>query len=355
MRRYLVIVLAAVTAVGLAITGMSAATAAPGGSTARQAQQRSLEGVPRFGRVFLIIGENTSLAQVNARNTPYIARTLQPRAAWLTNYRGIHSGSLSDYIAMTSGQYRPCDVNDDFPDNPNTGNPSCAQNINNLFRQLNAAHVSWTEWNESMPNPCAFFDTGTDWAKDIYTTHHNPAVYYDDIEGGRYSEDYNKAPEPECIHKVIATGGTGPNDMSRFNAALAGGRVARFNLVIPNGCEQGHDPCGTDNPPGQFDAFLRREAPKIEASPAFGANGLILITYDEWGDATPDNHRVAFLAIGPQVRTGVYRGRPVQPLQPAAHPRRRVQHPAAPAPRRTGPAGQPDLEELSDRIPADRR
>jgi phosphatidylinositol-3-phosphatase len=56
----------------------------------------------------------------------------------------------------------------------------------------------------------------------------------------------------------------------------------------------------------QFDAFLKREVPKIEASPAFGKNGLILITYDEWGDSTPHNHHVLFLALGPQVRRGVY-------------------------------------------------
>ncbi len=80
-------------------------------------------------------------------------------------------------------------------------------------------------------------------------------------------------------------------------------------MVIPNGCEDGHDPCG-NNQKRQFDLFLRREVPKIEASPAFGRNGLILITYDEWGDSTPHNHRVAFLALGPEVHPGVYRGGP---------------------------------------------
>ncbi len=311
MRRSLIVMVAVLLSVGLGAVGMSAAAAGSAGRVAgRQAGPAGLEGVPRFGHVFLLIGENTSLSQVNAENTPYIVRTLKPHAAWLTNYQALHDGSLSDYVGMTSGQFRPCDVNDDFPYNPNTGKPTCAQRINNLFHQLDTARVSWTEWNESMPNPCAFFDTGTDWAKDIYTTHHNPAVYYHDIEGGRYSENFNQAPRPECIHKVIAAGGTGLNDMSRFNAALINGHLARFNMVIPNGCEQGHDPCGTRNPPGQFDAFLRREVPKIEASRAFGANGLILITYDEWGDATPHNHRVAFLAVGPQVRPGMYRGGP---------------------------------------------
>lgn len=41
------------------------------------------------------------------------------------------------------------------------------------------------------------------------TTHHNPAVYYTDIEGGRYSENFNQAPKSECIHTVVTTGGPG--------------------------------------------------------------------------------------------------------------------------------------------------
>jgi hypothetical protein len=260
--------------------------------------------------VFLLIGENTSLSAVNPRKTPYLARTLKPHAAWLTDYQALHSGSLSDYIGMTSGQFQRCDVNDAFPYNPNTGKPTCAQRIGNLFHQLDVKGVSWTEWNESMPNPCAFFDTGTDWARDIYTTHHNPAVYYEGIEGGRYSENFGAAPNAECLRHVIATGTSGPNDMSAFNAALASGHVSRFNMIIPNGCQDGHDGCGTRDLPGQFDAFLRQEVPRIEASPAFGRNGLILITYDEWGDATPNDHRVAFLAVGPQVHPGVYAGGP---------------------------------------------
>ena len=157
-----------------------------------------------------------------------------------------------------------------------------------------------------MPNPCAFFDTGVDWYKDVYSTHHNPAVYYDDIEGARYNEAFHRPPQAECIHKVLATGSTRPNDTSSLNAALATGRVARFNMVIPNDCENSHDPCGPGGRLHQFDAFIHREVPKIEKSPAFGSDGLILITYDEWGDSTPHNHHVLLAALGPRVHPGVY-------------------------------------------------
>ena len=70
--------------------------------------------------------------------------------------------------------------------------------------------------------------------------------------------------------------------MSTFNSALARGDVADFNMVIPNGCEDGEANCKPlNNKHLQFDTFLRREIPLIEASPAFGRNGVIVITYDE--------------------------------------------------------------------------
>jgi hypothetical protein len=58
--------------------------------------------------------------------------------------------------------------------------------------------------------------------------------------------------------------------------------VPDFNLVLPNGCEDGEGNCKPiNNRYRQFDSFLEREVPKIEASPAFGDDGVIVITYDE--------------------------------------------------------------------------
>ena len=44
------------------------------------------EGVPRFGHVFLIIGENTTYEHLNSTNAPYLMDTIRPNAAWLTQY-----------------------------------------------------------------------------------------------------------------------------------------------------------------------------------------------------------------------------------------------------------------------------
>ena len=108
----------------------------------------------------------------------------------------------------------------------------------------------------------------------------------------------------ECRQKVLPTGTNGPDDMSAFDARLAAGDVARFNMIIPNDCENGHDQCGTRDPVHQFDDFLAREVPKIEASPAFGPDGLIIVVWDEGDDPPLAPLHVGAALIGPQVRPG---------------------------------------------------
>jgi len=135
-------------------------------------------------------------------------------------------------------------------------------------------------------------------------------VYYDNVEGagGVWSAT---SPSSECTSNVIATGGTGSNDTSAFDAALASGNVGRFNFIVPNQCEDAHDNCtGPGSRLLQFDAFLRREVPQIEASPAFGSDGLIIVVFDEATASTlyHDGGPVLWAAAGPQVQPGIYDG-----------------------------------------------
>jgi hypothetical protein len=262
------------------------------------------EGVPALGHVFAIVGENTSLSQITPGHAPYLSSVLKPRAAWLTRYFALTDGSLGDYVGMTSGQFIRCEKNNDFPftngDVP--GQHACHQHVDNLFHQLDLRRIPWQEWNESAANPCDMFDHGATWSKNTYSAHHNPALYFDDIQAHHSSEDI--IPSPECRQKVLAAGTTDPNDMSTFNSALAAGQVARFNLIIPNDCENGHDPCGTHDAVRQFDDFLSREVPLVEASPAFGSDGTIIVTWDEGADRDPKH--VLLAVIGSHVNPGVY-------------------------------------------------
>jgi hypothetical protein len=232
--------------------------------------------VPSFSNVFVIIGENTELIQINRHSMPYLTQTFRPGAAWLTNYWAITHFSTADYIAMTSGQYTPCEQFDYPP-------ARCHQDVPNLFNQLTDAGISWTAWNESMAEPCALVNNGSSKTLNAYAVKHNPAVYYDGVEGVGGVWDANNKSQL-CLNSVLSTGDAdAPNDTSDLDAALASGDVARFNYIVPNMCEDGHDTC-PPNPPsatGQFDAFLAREVPKILSSPEFDASSVLIVTYDE--------------------------------------------------------------------------
>jgi hypothetical protein len=70
--------------------------------------------------------------------------------------------------------------------------------------------------------------------------------------------------------------------MGIFNKALVDGTVPDFNYILPNGCDDGEANCKpVNNRYTQFDNYLAKEIPKIMASPSFGSDGLIIVTYDE--------------------------------------------------------------------------
>jgi hypothetical protein len=237
----------------------------------------STEGVPAFGHVFLIIGENTDYSHLNATNAPYLTSTIRPRSAWLENYYAATHWSQANYVALVTGQFTRCEQQD--------GGIACHQDVDNLYHHLDASRRTWKVWLEAGTAKC---DTGSGGScssnvacplSGFYTTG-NPPILFDDIEGpnGVWSPI---TPSAECLANDIPAG-TASAGMSTFNADLANGEVADFNTVIPNGCEDGEANCKPiNNRYTQFDNFLAHEVPLIEASPAFGSDGVIIVLYDE--------------------------------------------------------------------------
>jgi hypothetical protein len=270
----------------------------------------SLEGVPQFGHVFVIIGENTDYSHLNSTNAPYLMSRVRPNSAWLSNYFGATHWSQANYVALVTGQFTACEQHD--------GGVGCHQKVDNLYHQLDASGSSWKVWLEAGAAKCdggAGGSCSSDTAcplSGFYTTG-NPPILFDNIEGpnGVWSAT---TPSAGCLANDIPAG-TASSGMSTFNADLALGDVAAFNTVIPNGCDDGEANCGlVHNRYTQFDNFLASEVPQIEASPAFGSNGLIVILYDEsdrMGGLAPKNglgqggHTVCAL-ISPLVVSGEY-------------------------------------------------
>src|SRR6476661_7210984 len=262
-----------------------------------QASGIGLEGVPSFSNVFLIIGENTTYSQLSVGKAPYQESHLRPDAAWFTNYFATSHYSTSNYVAMTSGQYTRCEQEDIKP-------IDCHQDTANIFNQLTDAGTSWKEWNESMPSPCYLLNAGADKTLNSYRPKHSPAEYYTGVVG-----DYAN-PSSLCTDNVIPAGTTGPNDMRAFNRALRDHTASAFNYVVPNMCEDGHDNCtAAGNPITQFDDFLAREVPLIQAT---YPDALVIVTYDEGQGGGANNGskfgggNVLLAMVGPQVVPGTY-------------------------------------------------
>jgi hypothetical protein len=274
---------------------------------ATQSTAVKTEGVPQFGNVFVIIGENTEITQLTKKNAPYLLGTVKPESAWLTNYWATTHYSEANYVAMTSGQFTPCEQKDGSI-------ASCHQDKPNLFNQLDQTYSAgaWQSWMESMPTACDISSAGGDQTQNHYAPKHNPALIFDDVAGTWNGSSLT--PSTECMSQDIPAGTTGPNNMDAFNAALAANSVSRFNFVVPNECEDGHSSC----PPAghtvlQFDNFLQREVPLILDSPAFGSNSVLIVTFDE-GTINSPNHankfeqggNVAFAVVSPLAYTGSY-------------------------------------------------
>jgi hypothetical protein len=101
---------------------------------------------------------------------------------------------------------------------------------------------------------------------DQYATKHDPFVYFHAIIDSPSCQS-NVVPLPK-LEAVLRSAATTPN----------------YTFIVPNLCHDGHDrPC-KDGEPGSLesaDQFLRQWVPLIMNSPAYRADGLLVITFDE--------------------------------------------------------------------------
>src|ERR1051326_7381817 len=132
--------LIAAAALALGLTAFTQASAAGGGA----------DGVPRFGHVFVIIGENTDYQHLTTTNAPYLMTKVRPSSAWFENYYAATHWSQPNYVALTSGRFTPCEQADK--------GYACRDDVDNVFHQLDGRHMSWKTWLEAGTAKC---DTGS--------------------------------------------------------------------------------------------------------------------------------------------------------------------------------------------------
>jgi phospholipase C len=242
------------------------------------------------GHVFVIVLENKDYDVTFGADSPapYLAQTLPGMGQLLTQYHGIGHVSLDNYIAMISGQapnpitQSDCLVFQDFvpPAPVLDGNGQAVglgcvypAGVQTLPDQLEAAGRSWRGYLQDMGTPCrhpaigAVDDTQSAEVGDQYATRHNPFVYFHSI-----IDD-----DASCRQHVV--------DLDELTDDLASAATTpALSFISPDLCHDAHDEPCVDGKPGGLvtaNAFLEEWVPRILASPAYQADGLLVVTFDE--------------------------------------------------------------------------
>jgi hypothetical protein len=241
--------------------------------------------------VFVIVLENKSYEETFGPTSaaPYLSKTLPAQGVLLRQYYGTGHLSLDNYISMISGQapnlqtQSDCQYYTDFisptggalDGNGQVLGTGCVypRSVLTLADQLQGAGVSWKGYMEDMGTPCrhpalnARDDTQSAKVGDQYAARHNPFVYFHSI-----IDD-----DASCRSHVV--------DLANLSTDLTkADSTPRFSFITPNLCHDGHDaPCVNGEPGGlaSADAFLQTWVPRITSSPAFKADGVLIVMFDE--------------------------------------------------------------------------
>ncbi len=207
--------------------------------------------------VFVLMLENHSWTGTDGilgnTNCPYINNTLLPLAATATDYNsypGIHP-SEPNYLWLVSGTNFGV-----FNDNPPSLNHQSSTNT--LFTLLDRAGISWKTYQENISGANV-----PDVDSYPYAVRHNPFVFFDAV---RTNVAY-------CTNHI--------RPYSEFARDLTNHTVPRFNFLVPCVTNDMHDPPASTTALAVSDAWLSREVPKILASPAYAAGGVLFIAWDE--------------------------------------------------------------------------
>ena len=268
---------------GLSPTVASQARTSPSSVLARPSY------VPPIRHVFVINIENTGYDETwgDTSAAPYLAGKLRRQGALLTAYYATAHNSLPNYIAQISGQAPNTATQLDcltYSKFTRTGPPQDPQQqvgsgcvlpkgVHSIPRRMTNAQLSWKGYMQQMRTPCQHPKVGnpdpTQHATPghNYAVRHNPFMYFRSI----ISRKHYCRQHVRRLDQLIA-------DLKHVKT------TPNLTYITPDLCHDGHDnPCANGDPGGlvKVNAFMKRWAPRILASPAFRKNGLLVITADE--------------------------------------------------------------------------
>jgi hypothetical protein len=257
--------------------------------------------LPPIKHVFVIMLSDEGYLESFGSTNKYFSKTLPKQGELIPSYYSVASASLSNELAVLSGQGptpqtdENCPVYADvLPANKGKRGQTIGlgciypSTTETLPGQLAAAGDTWKAYVQGMgtkhgksvacrhPTDGRLDPFQTPTAKDPYVTSLNPFVYFDaDLQDGSCAKDDVGIQE---LAKDLKKTSSTPN----------------FSYIAADACDDGSDqPCKTGAKSGLAAAktFLGTVVPQIERSPAFKADGLLAITFDEAPQTGPHaNH-----------------------------------------------------------------
>lgn len=239
--------------------------------------------------VFLIVIENKNWTGTGGIDhnpeAPYINKTLLPRAAVANNYfnpPGNHP-SLPNYLWMEAGTNFGIHA-----DGPPSEFP--LHTHAHLTELLHNAGIPWRAYEEAISGgSCPLRPEGARDPNggDLYQPKHLAPIYFDDMTQGWNTHS------AYCIAHVRPLG--------ELAGDLSKNAIGRYNIITPDLCHDGHDPCGGSEI-GHIDSWLRNFLPVIFNSAQYKSGRVILfIATDE---ASNGDGPIPFLALGRGVKRG---------------------------------------------------
>ena len=257
--------------------------------------------LPPIKHVFMIMlsGQGYNQAFGTSTGHTYLGKTLPAQGELLSDYYGVASSSLANEVALFSGQGPTNQTVADCPQyNPITPGTTAGQydqvqgdgcvypqSTPTLPDELDANGYTWKAYLQSstsapagQPATCRHPASGasdpnnTPQSNDPYVTWRNPFVYFQSITSS-----------PVCAASDVDLGQLS-KDLKQTTT------TPNVSYIAPDVCDDGADqPCAPGSPSGlaAADTFLQTVVPEILHSPAYKADGMIVITFDNAPQSGP--------------------------------------------------------------------
>lgn len=248
---------------------------------------------------------------------PYLSGTLRPQGVLLDHYAALDIGALPNGIAAISGQppnsatKAGCPEYEAFTTAPNSkgvlSGPGCVYPVETqtIADQLTISQLEWHAYVGGMVDEAG---------KPADCVHPDPGEPSTPTQPGGYAAGQNPF---TYFHSLLDLGDCAENDvpLEQLSKDLTRAeKTPSYSFIAPTPCEAGTAAQCAPGPvegAAAADAFLSTWVPKILASPAYKADGALIVAFSAVNPATPgspaptgEGLRTGALVVSPFAQPG---------------------------------------------------